>query len=175
MRTWITSISGTKCRSPNAPLPSGSVSISWELSHVVQNLFAAGIPVWFIRPDASVRGFHLATKDAVKPSDLCTDYGSFGEHELYVGLSGTAHLPTCAPGTPRYFDISHAPLIASYTAANYSAPPPTTTTADNRPANPSASSISSTGQWSRVCGVAMIYSEQAPLRRHCEYRCCRQL
>ena len=41
--------------------------------HVVQNLFAAGIPVRFIRSDASVQGLHLMTGEAVRPSSLCTD------------------------------------------------------------------------------------------------------
>ena len=43
------------------------------LPHVVQNLFAAGIPVRFIRSDASVQGLHLMTGEAVQLSSLCTD------------------------------------------------------------------------------------------------------
>ena len=135
--------------------------------HIVQNLYGAGIPVWFIRPDASVKGLHLETTPAAQPSSLCTDYGPFGGHVLYVGLSGTQHLQTCAPGNPRYFDISHAPLLASYTVANYSTPP-----TDNRPAPPTASSSSSTGQSSRHHDprMAIIYGEQPPVATPCEYR-----
>ena len=134
--------------------------------HVVQNLYGAGIPVWFIRPDASVKGLHLSTTPAAQPSSLCTDYGPLGGHVLYAGLSGTQHLQTCAPGNPRYFDISHAPLIASYTVANYSTPP-----TDNRHAPPTASSPSSTRQSSRLHDprMAIIYGEQPPVATPCEY------
>ena len=132
---------------------------------VVQNFYAAGIPVWFIRPDASVVGLHPALGNPVQPSNICTAYGSFGGHPLYSGLCGAQHLQTCAPGNPLYFDISDAPLIAGYTDANYSGPP-----ADNRQARPDASTSPSSGQpsGSRDARLATFYGEQVPPHRRSE-------
>ena len=90
---------------------------------VVQQLFLAGFPVWFVRSDASVKGLHLNTTPLVKPSNICTRFGPFGGHEFYAGLSGSKHLTATARGTPLYLDVSHAPLLAAYTDGDYAPPP----------------------------------------------------
>ena len=91
-------------------------------AHAVQQLFAAGIPVWFIRSDASVVGMHLNTCHLTPPSNIITTFGPGGGHELYTGLSGPRHLQCTACGGHNYIDVSHAPLLAVYEDAGYAPP-----------------------------------------------------
>ena len=91
-------------------------------AHAVQQLFAAGIPVWFIRTDASVIGLHLTTCTLTPPLGMTTAFGPGGGFELYTGLSGTKHLQCTARGGHTYIDVSHAPLLAVYEDAGYAPP-----------------------------------------------------
>ena len=92
--------------------------------HVVQQLFAAGFPVWFVRSDASIVEHHLSIGSAVKPSDVCTALGPGGGYELYTGLSGPRHLQCTARGGHTYIDVSKAPLLAVYADGGYAPPAP---------------------------------------------------
>ena len=88
----------------------------------VQQLYAAGIPVWFIRTDASVVGLHLNTCPLTPPLSITTAWGPGGGYELYTGLSGPRHLQCTARGGHTYIDVSHAPLLAVYEDAGYAPP-----------------------------------------------------
>ena len=110
-------------------------------AHVVQKLFAAGIPVWFIRTDASVMGLHLSFDFLVSPSAICSAFGPGGGYELYSGLSGSRHIQATARGGHTYIDVSHAPLLAVYEDGGYA--PPATQKCHEEHAQPAPSTSSS--------------------------------
>ncbi|KAI0739109.1 hypothetical protein C8Q80DRAFT_231036 [Daedaleopsis nitida] len=79
----------------------------------VQNLFALGIPVWFIRVNLIPKTSHVrAVVGLTPPSKICTDYSSGGGTILYSGLSGSRHIPFTFRGGHTYRDIARAPQFA---------------------------------------------------------------
>lgn len=80
---------------------------------IVQRLFAAGIPVWFIRTDVSIlEDTHVhAVIRLTLPTDICLAKGPNDGHVIFKGLSGKRHLAATARGGHTYFDISQAPLL----------------------------------------------------------------
>ena len=91
---------------------------------VVQRLFTAGIPVWYIRTDVSILG-DTNVQEVVRlthPTDVCVDRGPEDGYVLYKGLSGRAHLAVTARGGHTFVDISRAPLLAVHEDGGYPAP-----------------------------------------------------
>ena len=133
-------------------------------AHVVQKLFAAGIPVWFIRSDASVVGLPFVLRAPVSPSAICSAFGPGGGYELYTGLSGSRHLQATARGGHTYIDVSHAPLLAVYEDGGY-APPAAQKRCEERD-QPAPSSSSS-----RTRGMATRPASSMQVRRKhpCKY------
>lgn len=89
---------------------------------VVQKLFYAGVPVWFIRPDVSLLSDARIVRAVVmpdRPSHIETQPWQSGVRPIYSGLVGVGHLAiTCRPSM-RYLDISHAPLLVRYDTETY--------------------------------------------------------
>lgn len=91
---------------------------------VVQKLFQAGVPVWFVRPDISLLS-DARVGQVVRltlPSELSTEVGAEYGHVLFRGLAGARHIAATARGGHTYFDISRAPLLAVDTDRGYAAP-----------------------------------------------------
>ena len=90
---------------------------------IVQILFEAGIPVWWLRmdvailKDTNVRA--VVSLDA--PENLCQDVALDAE-VLYSGLVGPKHLRTMLRNGHTYRDISRAVLFAVDTDRGYCAP-----------------------------------------------------
>ncbi|RDX41580.1 hypothetical protein OH76DRAFT_1364402, partial [Lentinus brumalis] len=79
----------------------------------VQNLFNAGIPVWFIRSDVSIMQDTRTTATVIpdKPSEICMDTGPDGGIVLYTGLAGAEHIVQTVRFGETYLDVSRAPLL----------------------------------------------------------------
>lgn len=91
---------------------------------LVQRLFAAGVPVWYLRTDVSIMSDDrvCSVVELSKPTDICTTVGEEGGTVLYSGLAGTKHFEAMARGGHTYLDISHAPLLAVDEDGGYAAP-----------------------------------------------------
>lgn len=91
---------------------------------VVQNLYEAGIPVWFVRQDASLLKstvvYELTKMEP--PRGITVNAGPQHGAVLYRGLVGRKHLEVMARGGHTYLDISRAPLLIVETAGGYAAP-----------------------------------------------------
>ncbi|PIL23637.1 hypothetical protein GSI_14950 [Ganoderma sinense ZZ0214-1] len=91
----------------------------------VQRLFNAGIPVWWLRMDASflndtrVRAVVVLTEPVVVNKKVAP-----GAEVLYRGLAGTNHLMATCRGGHTYQDISRSVLLAVDTDRGYQAPLP---------------------------------------------------
>ncbi|KAI0360934.1 hypothetical protein OH77DRAFT_738244 [Trametes cingulata] len=91
---------------------------------VVQCLFEAGIPVWWIRQDASILEeiVIIEIRDVDEPRNICQRVGSDHGEVLYRGLVGTKHLQATVRGGHTYRDISRAPLLVVDYVGGYPAP-----------------------------------------------------
>ncbi|KAI0363597.1 hypothetical protein BV20DRAFT_957919, partial [Pilatotrama ljubarskyi] len=79
---------------------------------VVQELYTAGIPVWWIRQDASMlQEIVVVAIEEIQEPEVCMRVGPDHGEVLYRGLVGTAHLAATARGGHTYLDISRAPLL----------------------------------------------------------------
>ncbi|PIL29557.1 hypothetical protein GSI_08365 [Ganoderma sinense ZZ0214-1] len=91
----------------------------------VQRLFDAGIPMWWVRMDAtvleatSVRAVVVLTE----PVNISKKV-ALGAEVLYRGLAGTKHLEATCRGGHTYQDISRSVLLAVDTDRGYQAPLP---------------------------------------------------
>lgn len=90
---------------------------------LVQRLFSAGVPVWYVRTDVSILADDgVRAVVMIRPTtDICTDIGQEDGHVLYTGLVGPKHLAAMARGGHTYLDISRAPLLAVEQDGGYSA------------------------------------------------------
>ncbi len=84
----------------------------------VQRLFAAGIPVWFVRPDVSLT-MHTSVCTLVRtepPRDLCLDQWDSQARALYVGLAGARHINIIqrTAHIAMYLDVSRVPLLTPH-------------------------------------------------------------
>ncbi|KAI0359020.1 hypothetical protein OH77DRAFT_1518275 [Trametes cingulata] len=88
---------------------------------VVQTLYEAGIPVWWIRQDASILEdiVVVAIEELLEPHDICTRFGATHGDVLYRGLVGPGHLAAMARGGHTYMDISRAPLLVVDVVGGY--------------------------------------------------------
>lgn len=90
---------------------------------IVQKLYAAGVPVWWIRSEISVQGLTLENvTEFLSPTAICTQFGPAQGHVLYSGLSGPDHIAATARGGHTYEDVSTAPLLAVHEDAGYLPP-----------------------------------------------------
>lgn len=88
----------------------------------VQTLYAANIPVWF------VRNMHLLHDDIriaswparILPTFLCMERFPGVDSELFHGLVGESHLSSMMQGGHGYLDISRVPSAAIYTISDFS-------------------------------------------------------
>lgn len=94
---------------------------------IVQTLLAAGIPVWHIRPDASILDETNigAVVLPTKPTDIITEHWSSQNAPLYSGLVGAAHLRVVSRPMTMYTDFSSAPMLVRYDRETYAARAPT--------------------------------------------------
>ncbi|KAI0349354.1 hypothetical protein OH77DRAFT_1432151 [Trametes cingulata] len=90
---------------------------------VVQTLFEAGIPVWWLRQDASILEdiVVIEIREVEQPRNICSRFGPDHGEVLYRGLVGTKHLQATARGGHTYRDISRAPLLVNDYSRGYPA------------------------------------------------------
>ncbi|KAI0348998.1 hypothetical protein OH77DRAFT_1415706, partial [Trametes cingulata] len=90
---------------------------------VVQALFEAGIPVWWLRQDASILEdiVVIEIREVERPLNICSRCGPDHGQLLYRGLVGTKHLEATARGGHTYLDISRAPLLVDDYSRGYPA------------------------------------------------------
>lgn len=90
---------------------------------VVQRLFAAGIPVWFIRPDVSILD-DTTVRNVVlldRPRHIIHDHWVSNQRSLCSGLFGPEHLRVQLRRAITYSDICHEPLLVCYDTETYAA------------------------------------------------------
>ncbi|KAI0686518.1 hypothetical protein C8Q76DRAFT_772315 [Earliella scabrosa] len=89
---------------------------------IVQLLFDIGLPVWFIRPDASVLDSTkvFAVICLEQASSVEMQLWQSGATPLYSGLVGAAHLEATSRNPLVYLDIPHAPLLSPYDPDTFS-------------------------------------------------------
>ena len=85
----------------------------------VQKLHAAGVPVWFVRPDISLLSKYTRDLISVTKPDTTICVATLADYHLFKGLSGPRHLQATARGGHTYRDISTAPLLAVYSDGGY--------------------------------------------------------
>lgn len=91
---------------------------------VVQNLYEAGIPVWFVRQDASLLESTVVYEltKLEPPRGVSVNAGPQHGAVLYRGLVGRKHLDMMARGGHTYLDISRAPILIVETEGGYATP-----------------------------------------------------
>lgn len=91
----------------------------------VQQLFAAGIPVWWLRLDLSIlSGTKVgAIVVLIEADHICIDIAPGCHDALYHGLSGPQHLKAVSRGSHTYQDLSRTVLLAVQTDRGYGGPP----------------------------------------------------
>ena len=85
----------------------------------VQKLHAAGVPVWFVRPDISLLSKYTRDLISVTNPDTAICVATLADYHLFKGLSGPRHIQATARGGHTYRDISTAPLLAVYSDGGY--------------------------------------------------------
>ncbi|KAI0691927.1 hypothetical protein C8T65DRAFT_711460 [Cerioporus squamosus] len=87
----------------------------------VQNLFNAGIPVWFIRSDVSIlQDTRTAASIILEPLfEICMDAGPVGRIVVYSGLVGAEHITQTVRFGQTYLNLSRAPLLVVDTEGGY--------------------------------------------------------
>lgn len=113
---------------------------------VVQTLFHAGIPVWFLRPKTalppSVRLSSL--QDTRHPSSICTTPMDPQGRVVYHGIAGDQHIQATCRSINLYHDITQTPLLLVEDGDHYAAMPQrqykklTTVTAASKARDPSS-------------------------------------
>ena len=81
---------------------------------VVQRLFHAGIPVWFLRPKTSLPpAIHLPPPQELRlPNSICTTPMGSQERVVYHGLAGSKHIQAMCRSVSLYHDVTQTPLLA---------------------------------------------------------------
>ncbi len=92
---------------------------------IVQQLYALGVPVWFIRTDVSILD-NTRVRALVRmthPTQICTStVGVEDGWILYKGLASPKHLAAMACGGHTYVNIPCAPLLAVKEYCRYLVP-----------------------------------------------------
>ncbi|KAI0325210.1 hypothetical protein GY45DRAFT_1261265, partial [Cubamyces sp. BRFM 1775] len=90
---------------------------------IVQCLFEAGIPVWWLRQDGAVleRIRVVRFVQLTRPLSICTAQGSDHGTVLYRGLMGTRHFEVMCRAGHTYRDLSRAPLLVVESHRGYPA------------------------------------------------------
>ncbi|KAI0713869.1 hypothetical protein C8Q76DRAFT_796790 [Earliella scabrosa] len=91
---------------------------------VVQMLFDAGIPVWFMR-QANTIPSHARLLHEVVPHvsrAICNIPMDVSQAPIYMGIAGSHHLQVTCRSVQQYRELSHAPLFVMSPNEGYAAP-----------------------------------------------------
>lgn len=90
---------------------------------VVQLLFEAGIPVWWVRHDVSAaRQMNIVNlKRLEEPKNICLQDGAEHGDVIHRGLVGPAHQEAMVRGGHTYHDLSRTPLLVMESPRGYPA------------------------------------------------------
>ncbi|KAH9896978.1 hypothetical protein C8Q73DRAFT_773505 [Cubamyces lactineus] len=107
--------------SRNNPLNIGLMGAFTTDPGVVQTLFEAGIPVWWLRQDPATLGRILVVRftKLQHPVNICVATGPDHGHVLHRGLIGPKHFDIIAHAGHTYHDVSRAPLLVVESRGGY--------------------------------------------------------
>lgn len=137
-----TRLVATESRHEPLPVQKGYIGAFTTDPGVVQQLFHAGIPVWWIRPNVGVtKPIEPQRLNRMRrPYHIVQTMWVSGSQPLYSGLAGSEHLRVITQSKHSYVDVSHSPLLYRYDRDSYiSQRRETSSTPNNHPRSSSKS------------------------------------